>query len=423
MIGSGSMIDARISIDKLIAVVRQGGQVRTGVDVYDRRGTLLLAKEVLVDQVKPLEIIRRNGLRFVPLAGTGGVFDADGNKIEMASAGLPDFSLATEAEGRISSAKDRLDVTQKLKEIRAVRREAAAICDRAKTSFKKAVTQIRKTSGQFDVDPVASRASELAEFSKQTGHPFSYTPREWFYYNDYVYTHAANVCAVGTAVIYRFNTSFSKAIERSLWADPAMARSNDAPKFSYYYPDDFSNMSLGLFIFDLGKALVPDALLNKAAGLTQKEKGFLQRHSYEFGRYLLEKNCLDTPVLSNMVQYHHGPLYDGEENCYPKDRAFSDIPLYVRICKIVDIYDAMVSRRSYKDAANQVTAVADLFRSYVQKDPVLQFILHAFVKTIGLYPAGSIVFLKNGQMAYVLESDGPIVIPFTDKGQDPLIVR
>ena len=46
------MIESRISIDKLIEVVRQGGRVKTGVDVYDSTGTLLLAKDVMVDKTK-----------------------------------------------------------------------------------------------------------------------------------------------------------------------------------------------------------------------------------------------------------------------------------------------------------------------------------------------------------------------------------
>ena len=50
------MIESRISIDKLIEFVRQGGRVKTGVDVYDNNGTLLLAKDVMVDKTKPLKI-------------------------------------------------------------------------------------------------------------------------------------------------------------------------------------------------------------------------------------------------------------------------------------------------------------------------------------------------------------------------------
>ena len=63
---------------------------------------------------------------------------------------------------------------------------------------------------------------------------------------------------------------------------------------------------------------------------------------------------------------------------------------------------------------NPIRVVTRLFRTYAQKDPLLQFILHAFVNAVGLHPPGSVVYLTNQQMAYVLDSKGPIVLPFTD---------
>jgi len=102
------------------------------------------------------------------------------------------------------------------------------------------------------------------------------------------------------------------------------------------------------------------------------------------------------------------------------DKKYNDIPIYVRICKLADIYDAMTSRRCYKEAINPINVVTQLFRNYAKKDTMLQHVLHAFVKSIGIYPPGSIVFLRNGQMAYVLESDGPLVIPFTDNQSNTL---
>ncbi len=91
------MIEATFSIDNLIAIVRDGGTVKTGVDVYDRDGTLLLARDVVVDQVKTLEIISRNGLRSVPVAKGGGLFDGSGNRIEFAA----DGSLVLSESGEI----------------------------------------------------------------------------------------------------------------------------------------------------------------------------------------------------------------------------------------------------------------------------------------------------------------------------------
>ena len=97
--------------------------------------------------------------------------------------------------------------------------------------------------------------------------------------------------------------------------------------------------------------------------------------------------------------------------------------MYTKICKLADIYDAMTSRRCYKEAVNPINVVTYLFKRYSKKDHLLQYILHAFVKSIGIYPPGSIVYLISGQMAYVLESAGPIVLPFTDGQQNTLKSR
>ena len=91
-----------------------------------------------------------------------------------------------------------------------------------------------------------------------------------------------------------------------------------------------------------------------------------------------------------------------------------EVPAYAKVCKLADIYDAMTSKRSYKDAVNPVEVVSDIFHKYAKKDLVLQYILHSFVKSVGIYPPGSIVALTNGQLAYILDSAGPVLLPVTD---------
>ncbi|HCY87909.1 MAG TPA: diguanylate cyclase [Desulfobacteraceae bacterium] len=417
------MIDAMFSIGHLIDIVRNGGSVQTGVDVYDRDGTLLLAGDVVVDQVKPLEIIKRNGLRSVPVAPGGGLFDQGGNRIQAAG---EDGRTLPETEGvkggamETESHQAEADITRRLQEIQDIRNETALKYTQAKACLKNALNQVRETNGEFDAGEVADQVRKLVAFSLGADNPFSYMGRELFFYDDYLYSHAVNVCAMGTAVLHNFNRVFSKSIEKTLWAEPAGESAHTPPKFSYYYPDDMAEMSLGFFIFDMGKALVPESLLNKTSKLSRDDLAMIRRHSYEFGSQILDKNRMANSVLSSIVRYHHGPMYEGEANCYPRDKQVADIPAYVRICKLMDSYDAMISKRSYRDAQNQVTAVTELFRTYVKKDPMLQLILHAFVSSIGLHPPGSIVYLKNGQMAYVLESRGPIVLAFTDTDLAPL---
>ena len=273
-----------------------------------------------------------------------------------------------------------------------------------------------------------SNVSELVDFLSADDNPFSYLSHEIFSFDDYLYNHSVNVCVIGTAVANRFNTNFSAIVDEWLKgkSDPALSaggakdHGRDIPSYTCFYPEDLSDISLGFFLHDIGKILVPDEILNKKGALSDAEFAEVKKHSYEYGTKIIEQNKLKNSVIKNIVQHHHAPLFEDEARCYPMDKHHARIPIYVRICKLADMYDAMTSKRCYKDAFNPINVVTQLFRKYAKKDRMLQYVLHSFVKSIGIYPPGSIVFLRNGQMAYVLESDGPLVIPFTDRHQETL---
>jgi hypothetical protein len=80
----------------------------------------------------------------------------------------------------------------------------------------------------------------------------------------------------------------------------------------------------------------------------------------------------------------------------------------------------MTSKRCYKEAYNPVAVVTDIVRGYAGKAEDLQLLLHAFVKAIGIYPPGSVVYLTNNRMAYILDSEGPIILPFTNERGEPI---
>ena len=116
-------------------------------------------------------------------------------------------------------------------------------------------------------------------------------------------------------------------------------------------------------------------------------------------------------------------MYKNEKGCYPDDKHPLELPPYVKICKLADIYDAMTSKRCYKEAFNPVGVVTDIYREYGNKDKMLQFILRVFARIVGIYPAGSVVRLNNGQLTMIIDSQGPIVIPFTDEYGEPLTAK
>jgi len=425
------MIKRTLSIHDLIDIVTQGGKVKTGIDVYNKKGILLLSKDILVDKVKILEIIRANDILSVPLSADSdsGIWHADGTCYRMDSDGTLDINQQPKSiKKRISSRPTAsLNIEQKLHEIKELKIIAIKKYDTAKKSIKKVIGDIRKTGGQFDYNEVEVSVSELIDFLTEMDNPFSHLTREIFSYDDYLHNHSINVCTIATAVLNRFTVNFNQVLKEL--PDVMIAKCLEGIPFQTtgFTQDTLKEISIGFFLHDIGKVMIPDSVLNKKGKLTDLEFELVKKHSFELGVSILEKNRLNNPCIQAIVKYHHAALFPEETRCYPQDRRPEDIPLYVKMCKLSDIYDAMTSKRSYKEAFNPIGVVAGIFRTYAKKDKMLQYVLHAFVKSIGIYPPGSIVYLKGGQMAYVLESTGPLVLPFTDtsgftltKKSDPL---
>lgn len=110
---------------------------------------------------------------------------------------------------------------------------------------------------------------------------------------------------------------------------------------------------------DIGKVGIADDILCKPGKLTDDEYGVMQRHC-AIGREVLEPAMARTgpvPLLKMCVEIasSHHERWDG--NGYPEGLAGEDIPLAARIIALVDAYDAITSRRRYKEAASHEKAV------------------------------------------------------------------
>ena len=105
-------------------------------------------------------------------------------------------------------------------------------------------------------------------------------------------------------------------------------------------------------LHDVGKIKVPDALLNKPGKLTPEEFEIMKKHTIAGGEILREAlvGIRDDNYLSeaiNMATYHH-ERWDGKG--YPCGLAGEAIPLSARVMALADVFDALISRRSYKEA-------------------------------------------------------------------------
>ena len=124
--------------------------------------------------------------------------------------------------------------------------------------------------------------------------------------------------------------------------------------------DDIYMMGL---LHDVGKIGVPDAVINKPARLTDDEFALIKNHPVMGARIL--KNIKEMPQLSSGARWHH-ERYDGKG--YPDGLTGKDIPEEARIIAVADSYDAMTSRRSYRDPLPQ-----DVVRNEIVKGKGTQF--------------------------------------------------
>jgi len=148
---------------------------------------------------------------------------------------------------------------------------------------------------------------------------------------------------------------------------------------------DFDVVISSARLHDLGKIAVTDLILNKPEKLTAEEFEIIKTHSVEGERIIDEiiKKSGDEIFLHNaklFAGYHH-ERWDGTG--YPRGLKGTDIPLQGRIMAIADVYDALVSDRSYKKAYSHKRAVEIILENRgKQFDPN---IVDVFIEVNGLF--------------------------------------
>jgi len=121
--------------------------------------------------------------------------------------------------------------------------------------------------------------------------------------------------------------------------------------------EDLLALHRGGYLHDIGKIAVPDAILFKRGELTGEEWAIMRSHTWK-GEEICRPMRSLRPVLP-IIRNHH-ERWDGSG--YPDGLKGEDIPLLARILQLADIYDALISRRSYKEAFTVEDAIAQLRR-------------------------------------------------------------
>ncbi len=130
---------------------------------------------------------------------------------------------------------------------------------------------------------------------------------------------------------------------------------------------DLKTLEIGGLFHDIGKIGVPDAILRKETKLTDDEYSEIKNHP-AIGAHILSSAEIFKDIIP-IVKHHH-EKYDG--NGYPGRLKGEEIPYLARIAAIADTFDAMTSKRTYRDALPLETVIAEFERCRgTQFDPKL----------------------------------------------------
>ncbi len=147
-------------------------------------------------------------------------------------------------------------------------------------------------------------------------------------------------------------------------------------------------------LHDMGKAHMDLQILNKPGALTEAEFAQMKQHPVR-GHAMLQTCVQDAAVLHACL--HHHERLDGRG--YPQGLAGDAIPLLTRMATICDIYDAITSDRPYKQAWSPGIALQRM--SEWCGGHLDAQLFESFVKTMGIYPIGSLVRLQSGLLGVV----------------------
>jgi len=187
--------------------------------------------------------------------------------------------------------------------------------------------------------------------------------------DEYTYMHSVAVCALMIA------------LAKQMGLDEAQTR----------------QAGLAGMLHDVGKMMIPSEILDKPGKLTDEEFFIIKSHPEEGHKLLLEGKNVNEVALD--VCIHHHEKTDGSG--YPHKLKSDQITMFAKMGAVCDVYDAITSNRPYKagwDPAESLKKMAEWCKGHFDEK-----IFQSFVKSVGIYPTGSLVRLESGRLAVVVD--------------------
>jgi putative nucleotidyltransferase with HDIG domain len=336
-------------------------QLRLGMFVHELCGSWMdhpfWRGAFLLDNPHDLKTILSTGLKEV------WIDDAKGLGIE---GGEDKQAIAAEVETTLAQADTASPVVQRVDVVQEAAR-AIKICARSKQAVTSMFKEARmgKALSSDDALPIVEEIS--TSVTRNPGALIGLARLKDK--DDYTYMHSVAVCALMVS------------LARQLGLNDEQVR----------------QAGLAGLLHDVGKMMIPLSILNKPGKLTDAEFGAVKSHPVEGHKMLLEGSGIGEGVLD--VCLHHHEKVDGSG--YPERLADAQISLYAKMGAVCDVYDAITSNRPYKNGwepAESLRKMAEWSNGHFDTA-----IFHAFVKSVGIYPIGSLVRLESGHLGVIIE--------------------
>jgi HD-GYP domain-containing protein (c-di-GMP phosphodiesterase class II) len=182
------------------------------------------------------------------------------------------------------------------------------------------------------------------------------------------------------------------------------------------------NIVAGALLHDVGMLRLSKGITEKKGGLSEAELNQIKSHPLHTSKIVTRE--LFGPKEVNLIALQHHERWDGKG--YPDHLTGEAIEIGARIVSVADAFEAMVSKKSYRDSMLGYQAIKNLMADNARRfDPA---VISAFTKIMGFYPIGSIVKLNNGSVGRVIKVHPdvplrPVVQILMDENENVLNVK